>query len=91
MLPYLDFLGMGATRTNTVSAERVTRLFGSGSGQVQALQEVSLALAPGELTAIMGPSGSGKSTLMHIMAGLDRPTSGTVDLDGTEPFWAMRS
>lgn len=71
-------------RKPTVSAENVTRAFGSGTGQVEALRGVSLTLSPGELTAIMGASGSGKSTLMHIMAGLDRPSSGTVHLGGRE-------
>ena len=55
-----------------------------GDTAVDALKGVSLGIAEGELTAVMGPSGSGKSTLMHILAGLDRPTSGTVDIGGTE-------
>jgi putative ABC transport system ATP-binding protein len=67
-----------------VSATDVTRRYGEDSTAVDALRGVSLELAPGSLTAIMGPSGSGKSTLMHILAGLDRPTGGTVSIDGTE-------
>ena len=58
--------------------------YGTGAGAVTALQDVSLGLRRGEFTAIMGPSGSGKSTLMHIMAGLDTPTSGRVWLGDTD-------
>src|SRR5437667_363339 len=61
----------------------VLRRYGEGDTAVDALRGVSLEVAPGELTAIMGPSGSGKSTLMHILAALDRPTSGYVTLAGT--------
>jgi putative ABC transport system ATP-binding protein len=67
-----------------VTASDVTRRYGEDSTAVDALRGVSLELARGSLTAIMGPSGSGKSTLMHILAGLDRPTAGTVSLDGKE-------
>jgi putative ABC transport system ATP-binding protein len=67
-----------------VSAEDVTRRYGEGDTSVQALRGVSLGVDRGKLTAVMGPSGSGKSTLMHILAGLDKPTSGTVSIDGTE-------
>jgi putative ABC transport system ATP-binding protein len=67
-----------------VSAVDITRRYGEGNTAVDALRGVSLDVAEGHLTAIMGPSGSGKSTLMHILAGLDRPTSGTVRLDGVE-------
>jgi|SRR5215211_4814379 len=67
-----------------VSARDLTRRYGSGETAVDALRGVSLDVDERRLTAVMGPSGSGKSTLMHIMAGLDRPTSGTVSLDGTE-------
>jgi putative ABC transport system ATP-binding protein len=67
-----------------VRATDVTRRYGKGDTAVDALRGVSLDLAGGELTAIMGPSGSGKSTLMHILAGLDRPSSGQVFVQNTE-------
>ncbi|WP_173923915.1 ABC transporter ATP-binding protein [Agromyces sp. Marseille-P2726] len=66
---------------------RVTNLgkqYGQGAGTVAALDDVSLGLRRGEFTAIMGPSGSGKSTLMHIMAGLDSPTTGRAWLGDTD-------
>jgi putative ABC transport system ATP-binding protein len=69
---------------HVVTANEVTRRYGSGETAVEALRGVTLGVDPGKLTAVMGPSGSGKSTLMHILAGLDQPTSGTVVLDGTE-------
>src|SRR5919201_2243981 len=65
-----------------VSAREVTRRYGDGQTAVDALRGVTLDVARGKLTAVMGPSGSGKSTLMHVLAGLDRPTSGSVALDG---------
>jgi putative ABC transport system ATP-binding protein len=67
-----------------VAAKAVTRRYGEGETAVDALRGVSLDVTSGELTAVMGPSGSGKSTLMHILAGLDRPTTGSVTIDGTE-------
>jgi putative ABC transport system ATP-binding protein len=67
-----------------VTATDVRRRFGEGDAAVNALAGVSVGFERGRFSAIMGPSGSGKSTLMHILAGLDRPTSGTVTLDGTE-------
>ena len=67
-----------------VSARGVSRRYGEGGAAVDALRGVNVDLVRGRLTAIMGPSGSGKSTLMHILAGLDEPTAGTVTLDGTE-------
>jgi len=67
-----------------VTAADVRRRYGEGDAAVNALAGVSVGFERGRFSAIMGPSGSGKSTLMHILAGLDRPTSGTVTLDGTE-------
>jgi putative ABC transport system ATP-binding protein len=75
---------MNDTAQPAVRATDVTRRYGEDGTAVDALRGVSLELEAGSLTAIMGPSGSGKSTLMHILAGLDRPTGGTVSLDGTE-------
>jgi putative ABC transport system ATP-binding protein len=74
---------MNATEA-IVSAQDVTRRYGQGDTAVDALQGVSLDIERGKLTAIMGPSGSGKSTLMHILAGLDKPSSGTVQIAGEE-------
>jgi putative ABC transport system ATP-binding protein len=70
--------------TAVVSAEDVTRCYGEGDTRVDALRGVNLDVERGKLTAVMGPSGSGKSTLMHILAALDKPTSGSVTIDGTE-------
>ena len=66
-----------------VTAHELTRRYGEGDTAVDALGGVTLEVAPQQLTAVMGPSGSGKSTLMHILAALDRPTSGYVTLAGT--------
>ena len=67
-----------------VEASAVVRRYGQGDAVVEALRGVSLDIPRGHLTAVMGPSGSGKSTLMHILAGLDRPTSGSVSIDGID-------
>jgi len=67
-----------------VAARDLTRRYGTGGAAVDALRGVSVDLQRGRFTAIMGPSGSGKSTLMHVMAGLDEPTSGAVWIDGIE-------
>jgi putative ABC transport system ATP-binding protein len=67
-----------------VVAKDVTRRYGEGDTAVDALRGVSVEVQGGGLTAVMGPSGSGKSTLMHILAGLDRPTTGHVTIAGTE-------
>jgi putative ABC transport system ATP-binding protein len=67
-----------------VEARELVRVYGEGSTAVEALRGVDIDVRSGELVAVMGPSGSGKSTLMHILAGLDKPTSGTVTIAGTE-------
>src|SRR4051795_205755 len=67
-----------------VSADEVTRRYGEGEAAVDALRGVSLDVSRGELVAVMGPSGSGKSTLMHLLAALDKPTSGTVTVAGQD-------
>ena len=73
-----------STNGAVVVARDVTRRYGEGDTAVDALRGVSVDIAPGKATAVMGPSGSGKSTLMHILAGLDKPTSGSVGIAGTE-------
>ena len=75
---------MEASNGAVVVARDVTRRYGEGETVVDALRGVTVEIAPGKATAVMGPSGSGKSTLMHILAGLDKPTSGSVDIAGTE-------
>jgi putative ABC transport system ATP-binding protein len=67
-----------------VNARDLARRFGEGETAVDALRGVSLDVGAGELVAVMGPSGSGKSTLMHLLAALDKPTSGTVAIAGQE-------
>jgi putative ABC transport system ATP-binding protein len=79
--------GMEPTPTDpgiTARVQHLTKTFGSGEGEVQALDDVSVGIRRGEFTAVMGPSGSGKSTLMHLMAGLDAPTSGRAWIGETE-------
>jgi putative ABC transport system ATP-binding protein len=67
-----------------VSATDLSRVYGTGEAEVRALDGVSVDFPAGRFTAIMGASGSGKSTLMHVLAGLDRPTSGRVEVDGVD-------
>src|SRR3954454_13636178 len=69
---------------NIVSTADLRRTYGEGETAVQALAGVTLSFPAGQFTAIMGPSGSGESTLMHLLAGLDKPTSGSVVIDGQE-------
>jgi putative ABC transport system ATP-binding protein len=72
------------TARTIVSTSELRRVYGEGETAVQALRGVTVALPSGQFAAIMGPSGSGKSTLMHLLAGLDRPTAGSVVVDGAE-------
>jgi len=72
------------TTTAAARAEGVSKQYGEGDAAVMALDDVSVGINSGEFTAIMGPSGSGKSTLLHVLAGLDRPTSGTIHVGDVE-------
>ena len=69
-----------------LSIEHLTKVYGTGPAAVRALDDVSLTIAAGEFVAIVGSSGSGKSTLMHLMGGVDRPTSGTVLMTGEDVY-----
>ncbi len=71
---------------NILTVEHLSRVYGTGDTAVTALDDVSLEIEAGEFIAIIGSSGSGKSTLMHLMGGVDRPTSGTVRLQGQDIF-----
>jgi putative ABC transport system ATP-binding protein len=80
----LDGVATEGAVSIAVSATDVTRHYGSGEAAVDALRGVTLDVPRGQFAAIMGPSGSGKSTLMHVLAGLDQPTSGTVHIAGED-------
>ena len=70
--------------TDVVVATDLAKIYGEGGSEVRALDGVTVSFPRGQLAAVMGPSGSGKSTLMHILAGLDQPTTGSVVVDGVE-------
>ena len=69
---------------NILTCEGVRKVYGSGENQVAALDGIDLSVNKGEFVAIVGASGSGKSTLLHILGSVDKPTSGTVTIDGTD-------
>ena len=79
----VEAANQAAVVEDVVSARNLVRRYGEGETAVDALRGVSLDVPRGQMTAVMGPSGSGKSTLMHILAGLDKPTSGDVVIGGT--------
>ncbi len=74
----------GASGAAVVTASGLTKVYGEGEAEVRALDGVDVTFDKGVYTSIMGPSGSGKSTLMHVLAGLDTPTTGSVEIEGTE-------
>ncbi len=74
----------GLTNSAIVSLRDVSKVYGSGDTKVVALDGVDVAFEQGRFTAIMGPSGSGKSTMLHMLAGLDTPTSGSIRIEDTE-------
>ncbi len=69
-----------------LNASHLSKSYPTPAGELTVLRDVSLALAPGESACVMGPSGSGKSTLLYILGGLEPPSSGTVQLDGKDPY-----
>lgn len=77
---------LGATRMTILKTVQLKKYYGSGETAVRALDGVNLSVESGEFVAVVGTSGSGKSTLLHMLGGLDRPTSGSVLVDGKEIF-----
>ena len=77
---------MEGTNVEILKIENLSKVYGKGPTAVKALDNVSFSIKKGEFVAIIGPSGSGKSTLMHLMGGVDRPTSGKVLVDGTDIY-----
>ena len=80
----LQYESSGGTKMEILRCENLTKIYGEGNAQVNALDHVSFSVEKGEFVAIVGPSGSGKSTLLHILGGVDKPTSGKVYIDGTD-------
>jgi putative ABC transport system ATP-binding protein len=83
-LVFIIVMGTQISGATAVQLTEVSKVYGRGEASVTALDKVSIALARGSFTAVMGPSGSGKSTFLHCAAGLDRPTHGTVRLGDTD-------
>lgn len=69
-----------------LKVEHLTKIYGSGNNQVNALDDISFSVEKGQFVAIIGPSGSGKSTLLHLLGGVDRPSSGSVFVNGTDVY-----
>jgi lipoprotein-releasing system ATP-binding protein len=69
-----------------LEATHLTKRYGAPGGELTVLRDVSLSLSPGDAACVMGPSGSGKSTLLYVVGGLEPPSSGTVRLNGTDPY-----
>ena len=82
--PLVESVKQESARSPVISAQALTRAFGSGDGQVVAVNGVSLDIMSGELLAVIGRSGSGKTTLLNLLAGLDRPTSGSILFEGRD-------
>lgn len=80
--PYCGNTSMGETMKNIIQVKKVTKNYVKGNLMVPALKEIDLVIRKGDFTAVAGPSGSGKTTLLNIIGGLDRPSSGSVEVNG---------
>lgn len=83
---YMQIFGLEVFNMEILQANNLKKIYGSGENSVHALSGVNLSVEKGEFVAIVGTSGSGKSTLLHMLGGLDRPTSGSVTVDGKDIF-----